>query len=67
MQARPPVSNLELRAAWRRLRMVGDFDRYMRRPAIRLVIESAARALARREALPPLLDRKRIASGDTDF
>ncbi|RQQ73113.1 hypothetical protein DF139_04925 [Burkholderia stagnalis] len=62
----PALSELELRATWRRLRMVGDYDLFMRRPAVRLAIESAARALARRTATNPPRDLKRLASGDTD-
>ncbi len=63
---RPALTELELRATWRRLRMVGDYDQSMRRPAVRVAIESAARAHARRPAPQLLRDLKRLASGDTD-
>ncbi|MDY7792185.1 hypothetical protein U0E10_30260 [Burkholderia ubonensis] len=60
-------SELELRATWRRLHMVGDYDKCMRRPAVRLAIESATRVHAHRIATRPPRDLKRLASGDTDF
>jgi len=63
---RPALTEIELRATWRRLRMVGDYDQSMRRPAVRVAIESAARAHASRPAASPLRDLKRLASGDTD-
>ncbi|KVH68924.1 MULTISPECIES: hypothetical protein [Burkholderia] len=63
---RPALTEIELRATWRRLRMVGDYDQSMRRPAVRVAIESAARAHASRAASQPPRDLKRLASGDTD-
>ncbi|KVP62167.1 hypothetical protein [Burkholderia ubonensis] len=60
-------SELELRATWHRLHMVGDYDKCMRRPAVRRAIESATHAHARRVATRPPRDLKRLASGDTDF
>lgn len=63
---RPALTEVELRATWRRLRMVGDYDQSMRRPAVRVAIESAARAHASRAASQPPRDLKRLASGDTD-
>lgn len=44
---RAPLSALELRAAWSSLRMVGDLDTAP--PAVRLAVESAARAMQNRE------------------
>ncbi|AIV84512.1 MULTISPECIES: hypothetical protein [Burkholderia] len=63
---RAPLSELELRAAWSRLRMVGDFD--MAPPAVRLVVESAARAMQSREyvRLRCSFDAKRCAANDTN-
>jgi hypothetical protein len=61
-----PLTDLELRAAWHRLRMVGDFDAAMRHRAVRLVVESAARAMQQREQARtrPGIDAKRRASND---
>lgn len=61
---RAPLSELELRAAWSRLRMVGDFD--MAPPAVRPVVESAARAMQNREyvRLRCSFDAKRCAAND---
>ncbi|SUW59068.1 Uncharacterised protein [Burkholderia oklahomensis] len=63
---RAPLSELELRVAWSRLRMVGDFDTAP--PAVRLVVESAARAMQDREQvrLRRTFDAKRCAANDTD-
>lgn len=65
---RAPITDLELRAAWHRLRMVGDFDASMRHRAVRLVVESAARAMGDREQARLLrtFDAKRRAAQDTD-
>lgn len=63
---RASVSELELRATWRALRMVGDFDASMRRPAVRVVLEAAARARAARQTEPRLRDMKCLAAGDTE-
>ena len=38
----------ELRAAWRRLRMVGNFDTSMRNRAVRVAVQAAARAMRER-------------------
>ncbi|MBM5656483.1 hypothetical protein GSH05_34330 [Burkholderia pseudomallei] len=61
---RAPLSELELRAPWSRLRMVRDFD--MAPPAVRLVVESAARAMQSREyvRLRCSFDAKRCAAND---
>ncbi|TKC83441.1 hypothetical protein FAZ69_23415 [Trinickia terrae] len=65
MQA--PLTDADLRAAWQRLRMVGDFDTSMRHRAVRIVVESAARALQQRDHRRFLrLDAKRLAAGDFD-
>ncbi|WP_082727828.1 hypothetical protein [Burkholderia mayonis] len=63
---RAPLSDVELRAAWSRLRMVGDFDTAPQ--AVRLVVESAARAMQDREKarLRRSFDAKRRAANDTD-
>lgn len=65
---RAPLTEIELRAAWHRLRMVGDFDVSMRHHAVRLVVESAARALQDREQtrLRRNFDSKRRAANDHD-
>ncbi len=63
---RAPITDLELRAAWHRLRMVGDFDMSMRHRAVRLVVESAARAMQDREQARwrSSIDAKRLAAND---
>ncbi|KVK71720.1 hypothetical protein [Burkholderia sp. MSMB1498] len=63
---RAPLSELELRVAWSRLRMVGDFDTAP--PAVRLAVESATRAMRDREQarLRRTFDAKRCAANDTD-
>jgi hypothetical protein len=62
------LTDCELRIAWRRLRMVGDFDTSMRHSAVRRVVESAARAMRlrshRREQ--SYADNKRRAANDAD-
>ncbi|MDR8088585.1 hypothetical protein [Burkholderia gladioli] len=65
---RAPLSDIELRAAWHRMRMVGDFDASMRHRAVRLAVESAARALQQREQarLHRAFDAKRHAANDID-
>ncbi|WP_254367050.1 hypothetical protein [Paraburkholderia sp. NMBU_R16] len=56
----------ELRAAWRRLRMVGDFDTSMRNRAVRVAVEAAARALRDRSSLTKRpRDAKLRAANDT--
>ncbi|WP_207003930.1 hypothetical protein [Trinickia mobilis] len=64
MQA--PLTDAELRAAWERLRMTGDFDESMRHRAVRRAVESAARALQTREHVRRLrsYDAKRRAAND---
>jgi hypothetical protein len=56
----------ELRAAWNRLRMAGDFDASMRRTAVRRAIECAARAMRARELrrITPTTDLKRRSAND---
>ncbi|CAE6823870.1 hypothetical protein R69746_06181 [Paraburkholderia aspalathi] len=65
---RAPITDLELRAAWHRLRMVGDFDTSMRHRAVRLVVESAARAIQNREQARTRrgFDVKRNSANDID-
>jgi hypothetical protein len=46
---RAPLSDIELRIAWWRLRMIGDYDTAMRIRAVRLAVESAALAMKDRE------------------
>lgn len=62
------IPDFELRSAWRRLRMVGDFDTSMQHNAIRRAVESAARAMRlrgrRHEAA--CTDNKRRAANDAD-
>lgn len=57
----------ELRAAWRRLRMVGDFDTSMRNRPMRVAVKAAARAMQER-SLPTKrpCDAKVRAANDTD-
>lgn len=65
---RTPVTEMELRAAWCRLRMVGDFDTSMRHQAVRCAVESAARAMQARERSRKqrTVDAKRRAANDQD-
>lgn len=65
---RAPLTDIELRAAWHRLRMAGDFDVSMRHRAVRLAVESAARAMQDREQIRARLDydTKRRAANDRD-
>ncbi|MBU9134946.1 hypothetical protein KTD17_18265 [Burkholderia multivorans] len=65
---RAPLTDVDLRAAWHRLRMVGDFDTSIRHRAVRLVVESAARAMQDRERarLRSASDVKRRAANDVD-
>ncbi|KWC22737.1 hypothetical protein WL48_18630 [Burkholderia ubonensis] len=65
---RAPLTDIDLRAAWHRLRMVGDFDTSMRHRAVRLVVESAARAMQDREQARSrrAFDVKRCAANDVD-
>ncbi|UEP52045.1 hypothetical protein LMA00_21700 [Burkholderia ambifaria] len=65
---RAPLTDIDLRAAWHRLRMVGDFDVSMRHRAVRLVVESAARAMQDHEQarLRRTFDVKRRAANDFD-
>jgi hypothetical protein len=62
------ISDFDLRVAWRRLRMVGDFDTSMRHSAVRRVMESAARAMQLRDHCrgEPYPDNKSRAANDTD-
>lgn len=64
---RAPITDFELRVTWHRLRMVGDFDASMRHRAVRLVVESAARALQDREQARSrrACDGKCLAANDT--
>ncbi|WP_422392532.1 hypothetical protein [Mycetohabitans rhizoxinica] len=63
-----PISESELRRAWRRLRMVGDFDTAMRHTAVRRVVESAARAMRARsiDLKRPTAHRRRTTVKDHD-
>ncbi|KVU55390.1 hypothetical protein [Burkholderia cepacia] len=63
---RAPLSDIDLHKAWDDLCMVGDPD--SARPAVRLVVECAARALREREQarVPPPVDGKRRAANDFD-
>ncbi|HEF4757272.1 hypothetical protein UA18_00416 [Burkholderia multivorans] len=65
---RAPLTDVDLRAAWHRLHMVGDFDTSIRHRAVRLVVESAARAMQDREQarLRRASDVKRRAANDVD-
>ncbi|CAB5285421.1 hypothetical protein IST455A_04802 [Burkholderia multivorans] len=65
---RAPLTDVDLRAAWHRLRMAGDFDTSIRHRAVRLVVESAARAMQDREQarLRSASDVKRRAANDVD-
>jgi hypothetical protein len=63
---RAPLTEADLRAAWERLRMTGDFDASMRHRAVRRAVESAARAMQTREHIRKSrhVDAKRRASND---
>ncbi|MDR6387594.1 hypothetical protein [Paraburkholderia phenoliruptrix] len=61
---RAPITEAELRAAWQRLRMVGDFDSSMRHRAVHRAVESAARAMQARKCDRPGYDAKRRAAND---
>ncbi|TCW81032.1 hypothetical protein C5O80_22895 [Burkholderia sp. SRS-46] len=65
---RAPLTDIDLRATWHRLRMAGNFDESMRHRAVRLAVESAARALQDRDQarLRRTLDVKRRAANDLD-
>lgn len=63
---RAPITETELRAAWLRLRMAGDFDASMRHRAVRCAVESAARAMQVREHDRRCNDAKRRAANDCD-
>lgn len=63
---RAPITEAELRAAWQRLRMVGDFDSSMRHRAVRRAVESAARAMQARELDRSGYDAKRRTGNDRD-
>ncbi|ARL35337.1 hypothetical protein [Burkholderia pseudomallei] len=65
---RAPLTDVDLRAAWHRLRMVGDFDTSIRHRAVRLVVESAARAMQDREQARSrrASEVKRRAANDVD-
>lgn len=62
------VTDLELHATWRRLRMVGSFQASMQHSAVRRAVESAARAMRlRAHRQPPgYVDNKRRAANDAD-
>ena len=68
MSTNDAVSDSELRAAWRRLRMVGDFDTSMQHGAVRRAVECAARAMRVRahRQLSRYADNKRRAANDAD-
>ncbi|WP_423377995.1 hypothetical protein [Burkholderia sp. LMG 32019] len=63
---RAPLTDIDLRDAWYDLRMVGDLD--SAHPAVRLAVESAARAMQdrKRARLRPTFDAKRRAANDFD-
>ncbi|KWK75323.1 hypothetical protein WM16_13670 [Burkholderia ubonensis] len=65
---RVPLTDIDLRATWHRLRMAGDFDESMRHRAVRLAVESAARAMQDRDQarLRRTFDAKRCAANDFD-
>ncbi|MGC2960194.1 hypothetical protein ACPUET_09480 [Paraburkholderia graminis] len=63
---RAPISEAELRAAWQRLQMVGDFDSSMRHQAVHRAVESAARAIKAREYDRLSHEAKRRAANDPD-
>ncbi|WP_256218029.1 hypothetical protein [Burkholderia contaminans] len=63
---RPALTELELRATWRRLHMVGDFDAL--HPAARRAFECTASVWRARETAPESrpVDGKRRAANDFD-
>ncbi|WP_175962720.1 hypothetical protein [Burkholderia pyrrocinia] len=63
---RAPLTDIDLRATWRRLRMVGDFDAL--HPAARHAFECTASVWRDRERapVPPPVDGKRRAANDFD-
>ncbi|AOJ29847.1 hypothetical protein WJ12_24505 [Burkholderia seminalis] len=61
---RPTLTELELRATWHRLHMVGDFDSL--HPAARRAFECTASVWRDRQPAPPPLDGKRRAANDFD-
>ncbi|KVC61872.1 hypothetical protein WI72_11695 [Burkholderia ubonensis] len=65
---RAPLTDIDLRATWHRLCMAGDFDESMRHRAVRLAVESAARAMQDRDQarLRRTFDAKRCAANDFD-
>jgi hypothetical protein len=64
----PPLPDAVLRATWRRMRMLGDFENAMRNPILRQTVEAAARAWQYRDAqrAEQAIDFKRRAAGDQD-
>ncbi|MGN6668631.1 MAG: hypothetical protein ACTHKH_16920 [Trinickia sp.] len=68
MSSHDAVTETELRAAWRRLHMVGNYEASMQHGAVRRAVESAARAMRarahRRER--DYADNKRRAANDAD-
>ncbi|GAB5098726.1 hypothetical protein [Caballeronia sp. HLA56] len=65
---RESLSETDLRAAWKRLHLVGDYDMSMRHRAVRLAVEAAAHAWRNREQARTrqALDAKRRAANDID-
>ncbi|WGS41906.1 hypothetical protein LFL97_19670 [Burkholderia sp. JSH-S8] len=67
---RTPISDAELREAWKSMRMVGDLESVL--PAIRIAFENTARISRDRKqarkppAEPPPIDGKRRAANDFD-
>ncbi|MGS1027700.1 hypothetical protein [Burkholderia glumae] len=61
---RPALTELELRATWHRLHMVGDFDSL--HPAARRAFECTASVWRDRQPAPPPVDGKRRAANDFD-
>ncbi|RQZ75967.1 hypothetical protein DF052_02005 [Burkholderia glumae] len=63
---RAPLTDVDLREMWRRLRMVGNFDALC--PAARRAFECTANVWRDREPAPELLavDGKRRAANDLD-
>ncbi|MBO7930945.1 hypothetical protein J6358_14465 [Burkholderia pseudomallei] len=63
---RAPLTDLDLRAMWRRLHMVGSFDALC--PAARHAFECTANVWRDREPAPelPAVDGKRRAANDFD-
>ncbi|WP_153075761.1 hypothetical protein [Paraburkholderia bonniea] len=63
-----PLTEAELRAAWQRLRMSGDFDKAMSRTPVRCAVEAAARAFNARIRTRETrsLDAKERAAGERE-